>query len=222
MLKNSVRVFKILISIVCATVLIIIGSISARVKTQLINYKLPKSEEVVDSAIIHFIHGSVPNINCSYQKKRLGGYLGGHIEIEISKKVYGFSYDSLPINYFSKVNFNSKFECREIAEWQTYTLNDKITSIYIPISNQQKEKLQNLLARHFKKEPYDYAFIGQRCASSTAEILSDAKIINNFSNNEAIITFFYPRMLRLTLLNFAKKNNLKVSLKKGINCVKWE
>jgi hypothetical protein len=221
-LKNFVKLLSISALLTATTALAILGLISIRVKSQLLSYKIPKKEDIVDSTIIHFTHGSTSRENCIYQKKRLGGYLGGHIEIEVNNKVYGFLFDSLPISFISQTTFNSKFEFREKSDWLNYSQYDKITSIVIPITMNQKTDLLNILNSYLKKEPYDYAFIGQRCASATAETLSDAKILNEFSNKEAIIAFFYPRTLRFTLLQFAKKNNLKIYSKPGINCHNWE
>ena len=203
-------------------IIVILGLVSANVKSDLINHSLPSKDEIIDSTIIHFIHGAIPEKGCIYKKKRLGGYLGGHIEIEVNNEVFGFLYDSLPINYVSKNSFNSNFEIREKKQWDFFTKNDKITSIHIPISQRQKEHLYRLLKQYVKREPYDYAIFGQRCTSSTAEILSDVGILNKFSNLESIIAFFYPRTLRYTLLQFAKKNKLKIELQKGIECHKWE
>lgn len=221
-LKRFVRKISFGLLIAGTLLITILCLVSANVKGDLINYSLPQKNEIVDSAIVHFIHGSIPEKGCRYNKKRLGGYLGGHIEVEIKNKVFGFIYDSIPINQISKDSFNSKFEVREKKEWELFTKNDKITSIYIPVSKQQKEKLYGLLEQYVKIEPYDYAFLGQRCTSSTAEILSDVGVLNKFSNLESIIAFFYPRTFRYTLLQFAKKNDLKVEISKGIDCHKWE
>lgn len=221
-LKNFAK--KISLGLIFFGILIvkILCLISANVKADLINHSLPKESDIADSIVVHFIHGSIPEEGCEYNKKRLGGYLGGHIEIEINDKVFGFLYDSVPINYIPKYNYNSKFEVRGKTKWEKNTENDKITSIHLPVTYFQKNKLYSLLNQYLKTEPYDYSFLGQRCASSTAEILSDVGIINNFSNLESIISFFYPRTLRFTMIQFAKKNKLKVEFKKGIDCHKWE
>lgn len=221
-LKNFVRKISLGLFALGILLITILGLISANVKGDLINHPLPNNNEIVDSIIIHFIHGSIPEKGCKYKKKRLGGYLGGHIEIEVKKEVFGFLYDSIPINFISKNSYNSNFEIRGRTEWEKFSKNDKITSIHIPISQQQKEGLYRLLKQYVIKEPYDYAFWGQRCSSSTAEILSDVGIINKFSNLESIIAFFYPRTFRYTMIQFAKKNDLKIELKKGIECHKWE
>ena len=219
--KSIVSKFGIILLITISLTVICFAMSSAKTKTDLINFK--KTDAVRDNKIlVHFIHGSVPQKNCSYKKQRLGGHLGGHIEIESKGFVYGFLYDTLPINYISKSKFNSKFEKRSVKEWNELVKNDKITTIEIPTSIEESKKLDNLLNIHFSKTPYDYSFFGQRCTSSTAEILSDAGIINKFSNKEAVIAFYYPKLLRRTMLKYADKNKLKVNNKKGIECHDWE
>lgn len=196
--------------------------ISCRVKSDIISHKLPSAEKIKDTAIIHFIHGSVPQKGCSYTRKRLGGYLGGHIEIELDEVVYDFLYETLPISVLPHRKRNSRFRAKSLENWTKRTENDKITSIYVPISSEQKDSLTKIFTQYLDAKPYDYAFFGQRCASSTAEILSDAGILSEFSNFQAVVSFFYPRPFRATMLSFAEKNNLKVVRKKGIDCHNWE
>ncbi len=221
-LKHFVRKISLGILVLVILAFMAMTLISANVKADLINHSIPPKSEITDSIVVHFIHGSIPKPNCEYDKKRLGGYLGGHIEIEVNEKVFGFLYDSIPINYISQNNYNSKFEVRQKNAWMKYTKHDKITSIFLPVTLEQRKHLFTLLNRYLKMEPYDYAFLGQRCTSSTAEILSDIGIINKFSNLESIIAFFYPRTLRFTMIQFAKKNKLTINFKEGIECHKWE
>lgn len=221
-LKHFARRISLGILVMGILSFMVLALISANVKADLINHSIPPKGEIVDSIVVHFIHGSIPEPNCEYNKKRLGGFLGGHIEIEVNEKVFGFLYDSIPINYISQTNYNSKFEVREKNDWMKYSKNDKITSIFLPVTIEQRKELFTLLNQYLNKEPYDYAFLGQRCTSSTAEILSDVGIINRFSNLESIISFFYPRTLRFTMIQFAKKNKLTINFKEGIECHKWE
>lgn len=221
-LKSIVIRFSIIFLGVGLFFLIFFSLVASNVKADLLVHKIPSKDEIIDSIAIHFIHGSIPEENCSYNKNRLGGYLGGHVEIEVDSIVYGFLYDSLPMDYLPKEAFNSKFEKRGHFNWKNYTKNDKITTVFIPITIGQKENLKTLLYNYIKTPPYDYAFFGQRCTSSTAKILSDSKIINEFTNFESVIAFFYPRSFRNTLVSYARINNLKVDLKIGIDCHRWE
>lgn len=220
--KNIVKKISLIVLIVSFSFGLIVSFIAINVKTDLLNHVVPDKQSVVDSIIIHFIHGSIPEPDCIHSKKRLGGYLGGHIEIQLDDKVYGFLYDSLPINYIPKKNFNSKYEINDFAVWSDKTKYDMITSVYIPVDDTEKKSLKLQLEKYLHTEPYDYAFWGQRCTSSTAEVLSDVGILNTFSNFESIIAFFYPRTFRNTMIDFAKKNDLKINVQKGIDCHKWE
>jgi hypothetical protein len=219
--KNIASKLGILVFGCSYIILVCLAMSSAKTKTELINFE--KDEDIDNNIIVvHFIHGSIPKEDCSYQKKRLGGYLGGHIEIEVNNFVYGFLYDTLPMNYIPKSTFNSKFEKRGFEVWNELIANDKITSIEIPTDKKQTKELEILLNKYWNKAPYDYSFLGQRCASSTAKILSDIGIINKFSNQESIIAFYYPKLLRRTMIKYAEKNNYKIKNKSGIDCHNWE
>jgi hypothetical protein len=221
-LKHIVRTFSKILFHSFLITCIVASIISLKVKSQLINNALPTSEAVTDTIILHFIHGSVPKKNCSYQKRRLGGHMGGHVEIEFAGSVYGFNYGSLPIHIFPKKSFNSTYEVRPNKLWTNYRVHDKITSIYIPIDPEQKARLGRILNKYVDSAPYDYSFWGQRCTSSAAELLSDAGVFNQFNNFESKVAFFYPRSLRHTLLKFASTNDLKVNVQPGIECHDWE
>ena len=94
-----------------------------------------------DTAIIHFIHGSIPMENCIYPRKRLGGLLGGHVEIEVEGRVYGFRLEKLPVHIFvDNSDFNSKYDVNTKEGWLKRTEYEKVTSVYLPISQKQKDK----------------------------------------------------------------------------------
>ncbi|MDN5201190.1 hypothetical protein QQ008_07450 [Fulvivirgaceae bacterium BMA10] len=204
-------------------ILIISLTISHKVKTRVISSRIPNVQEISDTLRLHFIHGSTVKQDCSYSKSRLGGKLGGHVELELNNYVYGFLYDSLPIHVFVlSDNLNSKFEKKHRNIWIDGVTDEMITTIEIPISLKQYNRLDSIMEHYYHKEPYDYAFFGQRCTSSTAEILSDAGIFGKFSNFESAVGFFYPRTLRFAMLKYATENSLEVRVKKGIACRDWE
>lgn len=181
------------------------------------------SDVLKDTAIIHFIHGSIPMENCIYARKRLGGLLGGHVEIELEGRVYGFRLDKLPIHIFvDNHHFNSKYEVYTKETWLKRTEYEKITSVHLPISKEQKDKLQAILTTYLAKSPYDYAFFGTRCATATAEVLSKSGIIYRLSNVENSIAFLSPHPLRQTFLQLAREKHFLVIHKKGVDCRYWE
>ena len=181
------------------------------------------SKALTDTVIIHFIHGSIPMENCIYPRKRLGGLLGGHVEIEMEGRVYGFRLSKLPVHVFvDNNNFNSKYEVNTKEAWLKRTEYEKITSVYLPISEGQKDKLQAILTAYLANSPYDYAFFGTRCATSTAEILAKSGIICPLSNVENSIAFLSPHPLRQTLLALANEKHFLVTRKNGVDCRYWE
>jgi hypothetical protein len=211
------------ISILFIALFIVFKCISIHVENKIIdNYTTPLNT-LNDTAIIHFIHGSIPMKDCIYSRKRMGGLLGGHVEIELDGHVYGFRLSKLPVHIFvQNDNFNSKFERFTKEVWLKRTEYEKITSINLPINKGQKTHLQGILNAYLLKSPYDYAFFGKRCASSTAEILSRSDIIIPLSDTENSIAFLSPRPLRTTLLALAEKKKLLVVEKKGVDCRYWE
>lgn len=179
-----------------------------------------------DEISIHFIHGSYPKKGCTDQRTRVGGLLGGHIEIEMDGLVYGFEFeDQHHIHIFpakSRASFNSKFTLKKKADWHTETKHDKITSIKIPVTALRKKALQDKLLMHYKKAPYDYAFFGMRCASATYEDIAGLGILPEKSRFQYIIHAFYPRPLRKKMLRWARNNDINVEFKAGIGCRVWE
>ncbi len=183
-------------------------------------------ENCYEEIVVHFIHGSYPNKNCSDQRKMVGGLLGGHIEIEIDSFVYGFEFrDKNSIHIFSRkaeASYNSKSTMKTIGDWSVETSLDKITSIHVPIDKTKKNELVKKLQLNNSSPPYDYSFFGMRCASATYEDLSNLGIFAKKSRLQYIVNAFYPRQLRKRMVQYAKHNYLKVNLKEGIDCRVWE
>jgi hypothetical protein len=156
----------------------------------------------------------------------VGGLLGGHVEIEVDSLVFGFEFeDPNHIHLLSKKDpgsYNSKFTKKTKTFWLQETSLDKMTSVYIPVTETQKETLLNKLQQHHLEVPYDYSFFGMRCASSTYEDLAEIGIFPLKSRRQYILNAFYPRLLRNKLWSWANKNNLEVVLKSGIECRVWE
>ena len=193
------------------------------VEHKIIRHYSTDSKALKDTAIIHFIHGSIPMENCIYPRKRLGGLLGGHVEIEVEGRVYGFRLEKLPVHIFvDNSDFNSKYDVNTKEGWLKRTEYEKVTSVYLPISQKQKDKLQAILTAYLAKSPYDYAFFGTRCATATAEVLSKSGIIYRLSNVENSIAFLSPRPLRQTFLQLAREKHFLVIHKKGVDCRYWE
>jgi hypothetical protein len=198
--KKLITFLKVIGALIIAF-LIVFKCLLMRIENKIINNYSKAINVQKDTAIIHFIHGSIAREGCIYPRKRLGGLLGGHVEIELNGQVYGFRLKTLPVHIFvNNDDFNSKFEVNTTEAWLKRTEYEKITSIYFPINEAQKSKLNTIMSTYLIKSPYDYAFFGKRCASSTAEILSQSGIISPLSNIEIMTAFISPRPLRNTLL----------------------
>jgi hypothetical protein len=221
--KKYLFLFLKSILIILIAFLIVFKSVSIYVDNKIIKHYSTNSTSLKDTAIIHFIHGSIPMKDCIYSRKRLGGLLGGHVEIEVNGRVFGFRLRQLPVHIFvDNGDFNSKYEVNSKEVWLKRTEYEKITSIYLPINAAQKDKLQGILDAYLFKSPYDYAFFGKRCAASTAEILSQADIICPLSDFENMVAFLSPRPLRNTLLNLGENKGFLIVKKRGVDCRIWE
>ncbi len=98
----------------------------------------------------------------------------------------------------------------------------KYASVYIPLTQKQYDNAQQILTVYISKTPYDYAFIGMRCASSTREILGQLGIMEKKSNFYYVLTTFYPKRLRKKVLKLAKERQYKVIKQDGKTTRKWE
>jgi hypothetical protein len=220
--KKLMTILKVISALIIAF-LIVFKGVLMNVENKIIDNYSTQKNALNDTAIIHFIHGSIAKEGCIYPRKRLGGLLGGHVEIELNGQVYGFRLNKLPVHIFvDNAEFNSKYEVNTTEKWLKRTEYEKITSVYLPINEEQNRKLNAILNAYLLKSPYDYAFFGKRCASSTAEILSQSGIFQPLSNTEIMVAFLSPRPLRHTLLNLAENKHLLVKNKAGVDCRIWE
>jgi hypothetical protein len=180
-----------------------------------------------DYITIHFIHGSVPKAGCIDQRKRIGGKLGGHVEIEIDTIIYGFEIlnNDYGVNVFPKnkaESYNSHFTKKLKSQWYKETINDKITSIQIPVTIDQKDKIRSLYEQNLKICPYDYAFFGMRCASSAYKMLCESNILKKRCNFIYVLSAFTPRQFRNKMIKLAYKHNFRLTFKEGIDCRDWD
>ncbi|HET6253356.1 MAG TPA: hypothetical protein VFE32_04755 [Puia sp.] len=118
---------------------------------------------------------------------------GGHVGIEYAPdKVLSFqpqAYGGLAasghfVAHFSKRSFNSWFRVYSVDRmWSC--LGNRYNSIdslrravfVIPITAAQRHTLDSLVKSYTTQTPYDYAFFGMRCASSSYDVLQTAGIL---------------------------------------------
>ena len=98
----------------------------------------------------------------------------------------------------------------------------KKMTIVVPLSLQQKQKLDSITSAYVKQVPYCYAVFGMRCGSSTYDILAQIGIFPKYSRFKTSMKIFYPRRLRKRLIAKAEKNNWVIIRKQGTPKRKWE
>jgi hypothetical protein len=177
---------------------------------------------------VHFLYGSKPKKEYKeVETKWFGGILGGHVGIEVdSNKVINF----VPDGRFHWLAHSNNCHCKfavhtadnffEIFGGASRSV--KKSTVIIPISKQQKQKLDSIFYAYTSEAPYDYAFIGMRCSSAAYDILGQIGIFKQYSYRRTIRKIFYPRRLRKKLYEKAKENNWKVIRQNGTERRKWE
>lgn len=172
---------------------------------------------------VNFLYGSKPLKKYKdTENPHFGGLHGGHISIELDNIDYGFGTSGSFHFFAHKNNRHSSFDSKNTQGKPAYMAGWKYASVYIPLTPEQYDKAKQILTDYVNKTPYDYAFIGMRCASSTRDILGQIKILKKRNNFGYILTTFYPKQLRKKMFRLAKKNNYKVIKQEGRPTRKWE
>ena len=172
---------------------------------------------------VYFLYGSSPAKGYKDKEPILfGGIHGGHVTIGIQNLVVGF----VPNNGFHyinhKYNFCSTFHHQLKKEFVFDTVGNKYVTFEIPVSDSQFGQLKKILSDYIAHSPYDYAFLGMRCASATYDILSKIGIVEKRSNWGNIFSNFYPKKLRKKMFILAAKHNYKITYNAGRKSRKWE
>jgi len=177
---------------------------------------------------VHFLYGSKPKkAYKSTEVKWFGGLHGGHVGVEIEpNKIIDF-VPSGKFHYVEKHdNRHSSFTEHDTTSfWEIFGSDSdsmKKMTIVIPITDSQKKKLNSLAKAYWNETPYDYAFVGMRCASATYDILAQIGITKKFKRKKTFRKNFYPKRTRKKLVKLAKRNNWKIIRKQGSPKRKWE
>jgi hypothetical protein len=172
---------------------------------------------------VHFLYGSKPaKGNKNAEAKWFGGKKGGHLTIETGDSIIGFQPDGKCHVFGKNKNANGYFSNEQKQNWVRDTATLKYTSIIIPLDEDNYLKVKSILNNYLKKSPYDYAFLGMRCAAATYDILEETGIVKRRSRVGKWIPFFYPQLLRRRLLKIANANNYAVVKTKGRSSRSWE
>lgn len=171
---------------------------------------------------VHFLYGSKPKKKYKKTEKTwFGGIHGGHVSIESQGFVYGFDSKST-FHWVAKGRYHSRFLIESVESWVKDTATLKYTTITIPVSKQQLDSLHNIHQSYLRQAPYDYAFIGMRCAAATYDILGQIGIVDWVPNKKNTFKNFYPKLLRQKLLKVAAERGCEVHRQQGRKTRKWE
>lgn len=169
---------------------------------------------------INFLYGSKPAKGYKdSESKYFGGLKGGHINIEAGGRVLDFMPGKCPLLPDNK-NPSGGFRISRSVYWDTAT--DKSATIIVPVTAEEYNKFQQLFDSLVLHQPYDYAVFGMRCAAASYDVLSKAGLFKDYPKGKDAAKFFYPKLLRKKLLQWAKKNNYTIVKHAGRPSRKWE
>jgi hypothetical protein len=172
---------------------------------------------------VHFLYGSKPIHKFKpTEKKYFGGLHGGHVSFEIDSVDYGFGHQGKLHLFPHKNECHSIFRQKPTFGKPLYEEGNKTVTFIIPINDIQYNKLKELSMGYCCNTPYDYAFIGMRCASSAQDIFSQIGLLKHRNRFNNILTTFYPKKLRKRFFRMAKKYNYTIIKQEGRKTRKWE
>lgn len=173
---------------------------------------------------VHFVYGSKPKTAFKkVEEKQFGGIHGGHVYMEFNNKIISYGTNNGKWHIFPhKSKSAGKYRIDKDLRWHGDTGKLKITTVIIPITKSQLDKFRETERVYFTKTPYDYAFLGMRCAAGAYDFLSKAEVCKPKSRFGIISKNFYPKRLRVKLLKRAQKENWQVLRQDGRSTRKWE
>lgn len=177
---------------------------------------------------VHFPYGSVPRKEFrDTEKTWFGGKLGGHVGIEVdSNRIIDFVPYGTFHKFARKKDFHGAFAEHGIRSFWSMFSGDpetpKRATFVIPVSRQQKIKLDSITLAYRENTPYDYAFLGMRCGAAAAGILGQIGVLPHYSIPRTWRRNFYPKKLRRRLFRLAEERHWQVIAKEGSERRKWE
>jgi hypothetical protein len=181
-----------------------------------------------DSIKVHFLYGSKPKGQFkNMERKWFGGKLGGHVGIETDPDTILNFVPVGKLHVFAKQDeMHGRFvihSLRTFPEIFGGNAGDmKTLSVVIPINVRQRRILDSLQFAYLFETPFDYAFIGMRCGSSTYYILSQLGIVKAYSHRKIYMKIFYPRRLRKRVLRKAHEQHWIMTRQEGTSRRVWE
>jgi hypothetical protein len=158
-----------------------------------------------DSLRVYFLHGSKPAKDFkNIEEKWFGGRKGGHVGVEICTNGIVSLVPSGSFHYIGKRNQRHSTFRQDSHESFLEIFGGKAekmryTVITIPITTTQSQELCAVQKQYLQQVPYDYAFLGMRCAAASYDMLSKIRIVKPKSRICTIFKIFYPKILRKKL-----------------------
>ncbi len=172
---------------------------------------------------VNFLYGSKPiRAYKATESKYFGGLHGGHVTIQVGDIDYGFRRATKRTHIFPHKTPNSVFVAKELNGQPRYSADRKTVTFLIPVTPRQYESLSHIHTCYRDTTPFDYAFFGMRCASTTQQILGQIGVVKKRSHFGNVATAFYPKRLRKRIFRLAKKNNYEIIKTEGKPTRRWE
>lgn len=172
---------------------------------------------------VNFLYGSKPKRKFrKTEPKYFGGLHGGHVTIQVDDIDYGFEPSGKRVHIFPRRKRNSDFVDKQLNGSPRYSKDSKTATFIIPVSHQQYREIKRIHKCYCDSTPFDYAFFGMRCASTTQEILGRIGVLRKKRRFSNIVTTFYLKKLRRRLFRAAKKRGYEVVRTAGRPTRKWE
>jgi hypothetical protein len=187
----------------------------------LFSFSFGQNEKTI---MVYFLYGSKPAIGQKQNEhKYFGGIHGGHVSIGIDTAVVGFTKNNGFHIFAHRKNIKGIYKSEGLSIFKKDSATCKYTSFEISVADSQYVKLKKVINNYlFVQAPYDYAFIGMRCASAAYDLLSQINLFKKKSKFGNIISNFYPKKLRKKMFKLAQKNNYKIITQQGRTSRKWE
>ncbi len=173
-----------------------------------------------DTLRILFAYGSKPKGNG--ETHWFGGLHGGHVSISYKGEYASFVPDGAVHIFPKRKNKKSAFIIEKEGNFVYDTTDSRYLILSIPINQQQSRKIDSTLRMRLFDAPYDYAFLGMRCASAVYEVLATAGLYPICSYRKMSCKYFYPKLLRKQLLKQASALGWGIYYRPGRKYRKWE
>lgn len=176
---------------------------------------------------VHFLYGSSPKKEYPEESNWFGGKMGGHVGVEWEKdKIISL----VPSGDFHLVKSHKERASKFVVDnynsfYSTFGGNPnemKKLIITIPISAKEANLLDSITKLYQDSVPYDYAFIGMRCAAATYDLISFTSQFKKYSYVKIAGKYFYPKKLRKKLIKIAKRRGYETKTEEGTTRRNWE